>query len=217
MPLHVLALGLILFSLAVPAQAQEATPLQDQARQPQQQFDIHVDETTRKGQAAYQDAVRKLTQPQREELAALDKRFYASMQPVIQSYDIGGQLIFCMRSNSAFANNQQKYVTAFRAWRAGKDREQQEMWKELRGLAVKLTYIDHALLDVHYAYIQAAQISIVEQMVDKATQAGGYNGTNCLQVRDMLDAAAKTEEAPRKEFQGTFDGGGGGTSGVPAE
>lgn len=146
------------------------------------------------GEQEYIAAVLKLTEQQKSELQVLDRAFIAAMMPIMESYDMGGKLLFCLEAgdqkDSAISAEQPKYVAAFKAYHAEKIAEQENMWRTHRAEAAKVNYISHELMDKHYSYIQLAQKTNAEVMVDRAGRTGVYRNTQCVEVQRKLDASA---------------------------
>lgn len=152
---------------------------------------IEVDEKTLQGEDAYVAALEKLDAAQKAEQGALDKKFFESMRPIMDIYDLGGKVMFCLNNQKFTGADNATFVQSFKAFQKLKSDEQEEMWKKHRVDARKVTYLDHQLLDSHYSYIQAVQKAAAEQMVTQTGKAGGYNDTNCPEVQKTLEIAHK--------------------------
>lgn len=171
-----------------------------------------VSETLLQGQAAYVAKIAQLTEAQRQKLFEMDKQYAATLQPMLDAFDMGGKMLFCMRAKGM---DQNIYVAAFKNYQAERVREQEDLWDAHRDIALGVDYIDHALLDQHYAYIKAVQVAMAQQHVDQNNRTGQYNRTNCGEVQQQLDAAAKRAKnamPPGATFDGTS-----GTLGTPQE
>ena len=167
---------------------------------------IEVDEKTLQGEDAYVDSFQKLTAVQKTEQETLDKQFFESMRPIIDIYDLGGKVMYCLNTHKFTGGENASFVESFKAFQKLKSDEQEVMWKKHRTDARKVTYIDHVLMDSHYSYIQAVQKAAAEQMVTQTGKAGGYNDTNCPEVQKTLEIA---HEKASKSLQN-------GTLGTPA-
>lgn len=167
---------------ASPAPAQAAAPSAPPMR-------IEVDQKTLEGEDAYVAVFETLTPEQKSEQQALDKQFFASMRPIMDIYELGGRLMYCLNNEKFPDNNNAAYVQSFKAFQKVKSDEQEEMWKKHRLDAGKVTYIQHPLMDSHYSYIQAVQKAAAEQMVVQTGKAGGYAGTDCVEVQKTLEIA----------------------------
>ena len=152
---------------------------------------IDVDEKTLQGEDAYVAALEKLDAAQKTEQGALDKQFFESMRPIMDIYDLGGKVMYCLNNHKFTGADNAAFVQSFKAFQKLKSDEQEEMWKKHRIDARKVTYLDHQLLDSHYSYIQAVQKAAAEQMVTQTGKAGGYNDTNCPEVQKTLEIAHK--------------------------
>ncbi len=186
-----------------PAQAaQEQTPSPNAAP-----MRIEVDERTLQGEDAYVVALEKLTPEQKTEQDTLDKQFFASMRPIMDIYEFGGKVMFCLNSDKFATKDNASYVQSFKAFQKLKSMEQEVMWKQHRVDASRVKYIEHSLMDSHYSYIQAVQKAAAEQMVSQTGKAGGYNDTNCPEVQKTLEIAhQKVSESLQN-----------GTLGIPAK
>ncbi|HYD19217.1 MAG TPA: hypothetical protein VEF76_12135 [Patescibacteria group bacterium] len=194
--------ALIILLLAVtPAYAQDlgdsslSAPDKSLASQDQGQGEpmrIEVDDETMEAEDAYVEAVDKLTPVQQTELAGLDKAFVKTMAPIMDLYELGGKVLFCINSDAFPAAQRSEYVQSFKDFQQIKTIEQEKLWVAHRKQAAEIGYIDHALMDGHYAYIQAIQKAAAEQMVEKAGKEGVYNGTNCPEIQKTLDFAHKS-------------------------
>lgn len=153
---------------------------------------IDVDTRTIEEEDAYAEAVDKLTPVQKNELDVLDKEFVKTMSPIMDLYELGGKVIFCINSEAFPAAERPKYVSAFKEFQQVKTREQEAMWKTHRANAAQVSYIDHALMDGHYSYIQAIQKAAAVEIVEKTGKTGGYSSTNCQEVQKTLEDAHKT-------------------------
>lgn len=184
-----LAQGLEAAQGASPAPAAQAAPAESGSNAPAMHID--VDEKTLQGEDAYVAAFEKLNDTQKAEQGALDKQFFGSMRPIMDIYDLGGKVMFCLNANKFTGADNASFVQSFKAFQKLKSDEQEEMWKKHRIDARKVTYLDHQLLDSHYSYIQAVQKAAAEQMVTQTGKAGGYNDTNCPEVQKTLEIAHK--------------------------
>lgn len=197
MALHLILAAALLLATAAPVLAQEKNGKPDSQVMPQEmaheKLDIQIPDNILRGEAAYAAVFQKLTDDQKTHLVTLDQAFYVTMVPILETYDIGGKLIFCLgevQAGSAISSNNPQYVQSFRAYQAEKIAEQKNLWQEHRGAAVKVEFIDHALMDAHYGYIESVQKSAVEQMVNAMGRSGGYRGTDCREIQKTLDASA---------------------------
>ncbi|MDF3024571.1 MAG: hypothetical protein K0R10_1932 [Alphaproteobacteria bacterium] len=165
---------------------------------------IEVDEKTLQGEDAYVAALEKLTAEQKTEQETLDKQFFASMRPIMDIYELGGKVMFCLNSNKFTGADNASFVQSFKAFQKVKSDEQEGMWKKHRIDARKVDYMPHTLLDSHYSYIQAVQKAAAEQMVTQTSKAGGYNDTNCPEVQKILAIAhQKASESLKNGTLGT--------------
>lgn len=165
---------------------------------------IEVDEKTLQGEDAYVAELEKLTPEQKTEQEALDKRFFASMRPIMDIYELGGKVMFCLNGEKFSTKDNSSYVQSFKAFQKLKSMEQEEMWKQHRVDASRVNYIEHRLMDSHYSYIQAVQKAAAEQMVTQTGKAGGYNDTNCSEVQKTLEIAhQKVSESLKNGTLGT--------------
>lgn len=174
---------------APPALAAQQAPEASGSRAPA--MHIEVDEKTLQGEDAYVAVFEKLDDAQKAEQSKLDKQFFDSMRPIMDIYDIGGKVMFCLNNDKFTGGDNASFVQSFKAFQKLKSDEQQEMWKQHRIEARKVNYVDHQLLDSHYSYIQAVQKAAAEQMVTQTGKAGGYNDTNCPEVQKTLEIAHK--------------------------
>lgn len=211
--------ALLLLAVSTPAAAQGDEAGQGASPQqapPQQQaapqkaassappMRIEVDQKTLEGEDAYVAVFETLTPEQKSEQEALDKQFFASMRPIMDIYELGGRLMYCLNNEKFSDNNNAAYVQSFKAFQKVKSDEQEEMWKKHRLDAGKVTYIQHPLMDSHYSYIQAVQKAAAEQMVVQAGKAGGYVGTDCVEVQKTLEIAhQKASESLKSGTLGT--------------
>lgn len=165
---------------------------------------IEVDEKTLQGEDAYVAALEKLTPEQKAEQEKLDKQFFASMRPIMDIYELGGKVMFCLNNEKFETKDNANYVQSFKAFQKLKSMEQEEMWKQHRAHASGVKYIEHRLMDSHYSYIQAVQKAAAEQMVTQTGKAGGYNDTNCPEVQKTLEIAhQKVSESLKNGTLGT--------------
>lgn len=168
---------------------------------PSQQY--MLDTNVVQQEAAYAEALKKLTPAQRDELHALDDAFVAAMLPILEVYDTSGKLLFCLSQPAdprGISGNQELYVKSFKSLHAQKIDEQGELWREHSKQARKVSYFDHAMMNQHYAYIESVQKIVAEKMVTQAGAAGAYRQTNCLLLQKTLDDAQKhAEEAALAE------------------
>lgn len=167
------------------------------------------------GQEAYVAKLEQLTEAQRNELAEMDKKYSETLQPMLSAFDMGGKLLFCMRAKSAISTEHSRYLSAFKDYQAERVQEQEALWDVHRDLALDVDYIDHSLLDGHYAYIKAVQVAVARQTVDQHNKTGQYNKTDCSEVQRELDGAAKRARTSTPAGS-TFDGTSG-TLGNPQE
>lgn len=192
---------------AMPGQAESQPPAQQNSAAPAAPMRIEVDQKTLDGEDAYVSVFEKLTPEQKVEQGLLDKQFFASMRPIMDIYDLGGKLMYCLNNEKFSDNNNAAYVQSFKAFQKLKSMEQEAMWKKHRQDAGKVAYIEHALMDSHYSYIQAVQKAAAEQMVVQTGRAGGYLGTDCPNVQKTLEIAHKEVSESLKS----------GTLGTPAK
>jgi len=165
---------------------------------------IEVDEKTLQGEDAYVAVLEKLTAEQKTEQQTLDKQFFASMRPIMDIYELGGKVMFCLNNDKFSTKDNAGYVQSFKAFQKMKSMEQEAMWKQHRVDAARVNYIDHRLMDSHYSYIQAVQKAAAEQMVTQTGRAGGYNDTNCTEVQKTLETAhQKVSESLQNGTLGT--------------
>lgn len=210
--------ALLIFAASTPAAAQGGEAGQGASPQqaPQQQaapqqaapstppMRIEVDQKTLQGEDAYVAVFETLTPEQKLEQEALDKQFFASMRPIMDIYELGGRLMYCLNNEKFPDNNNAAYVQSFKAFQKLKSDEQEEMWKKHRLDAGKVAYIQHPLMDSHYSYIQAVQKAAAEQMVVQTGKAGGYTGTDCAEVQKTLEIAhQKASESLKSGTLGT--------------
>lgn len=205
----VIVAGLLLLPVAALAQGgnsdssilppeQETAPAAPAEKQPEQGHPITPDlssfpEEIRKGEDEYAAAFNKLTEDQKADQRSLDQGFYVTMVPTMETFDMGGKLIFCFGHKypgSAISSEQKKYLGYFKAFQAEKELEQQDLWKKQRLAAVRVGYMDHMLMERHYDFVAALQKNVAEQMVDRATRAGVYRDTNCASIQKTLQASA---------------------------
>ena len=197
-----LALAVLSLAAVTPAFAQAEQAVKPQATPP-----IFFPERVIKGEMEYAAAILKLTDAQKAELKKLDQDFTVTMAPSMEIYDMGGKLLFCLgikQQGSGISDKQDQYVQAFKYYQVEKAEEQKVLWKQHSVAAVKVTYLDHALLDRHYEYIESAQKAAAEQMVDRAVRTGVYQHTSCAKVQVILDDTdARRKRAASSGILGT--------------
>lgn len=196
MALHFILAAALLVAASGPVLAQDSAKPEPQVQAQEfahEKLSLQIPESILRGEAAYAAALQQLTDEQKSQLITLDRAFYVTMVPILETYDIGGKLIFCLGANqegSAISGSNPQYVQSFRAYQAEKIAEQKALWREHASAAREVKSLEHALMDAHYRYIEAVQKSAAEQMVNQMGRGGGYLDTNCREVQKMLDVSA---------------------------
>lgn len=170
----------------------------------QEQQQISVSDAVRKGQTAYIQALQRLTPAQRDELKEYDEKLGVIMQPVLETYETGGKLIYCLQHHEPISTAHESYVKAFQSYRAREAEEAEKQWQEPYARAMQLGYIDRNVVSAHFAFLQAVQTAVVRQTIEQNGKSGGYKSTDCAALQRLLDGAKEKDKA--LPDGATFDG-----------
>lgn len=170
----------------------------------EQQQQVSVSDAVRKGQMAYIQALQRLTPEQRDELKQYDEKLGVVMQPVLETYETGGKLIYCLQHHEPISKAHESYVKAFQSYRTRQAEEAEKKWQEPYAKAMQLDYIDRNAVSAHFAFLQAVQTAVVRQTIEQNGRAGGYKSTDCDALQRLLDGAKEKDSA--LPDGATFDG-----------
>lgn len=145
---------------------------------------------------AYDEAVKKLTQEQREYLAYLDKEFVLTMEPDIRILTMSMKISHCAETQTKSFGTEEEAAKTFTAWSLKVNEEQERLWRDHSLLRSKADFIDKKILDEHVMSQAKAILSFVTRRMQVAEKAGAFSKTDC---NDVLRRLRELDVSPERK------------------
>jgi hypothetical protein len=177
---------------SVPAQSTPAAPDQKEAATPQRDAaqasaeDAFMDDHMRRARAAYDDAVKNLTDEQREELKRLDAEFSATMDADMRILHRSAEIEYCLSHDGFFKADRGRHVQGFVEWRDKLREGQKAAQAEHMKKRYKVGFVPAHVLNNYYLYQQKMLSRVGLALVRQQMQQGLYAGTDCELLASKL-------------------------------
>ncbi|MDE1151184.1 MAG: hypothetical protein PW788_01500 [Micavibrio sp.] len=150
--------------------------------------------------AAYSMIFKKLSEKHQAQMKALDDSFVTTLHPAMQVFRMGAELEYCLQPPRLLVGQDQKYIAAFKNFRDQRDDEQDALWAAHRKETLKITFLDHDLLDAHYRNQAALAMSAGRVLMqDEKAKEKLLGNTDCAAMQKVLDSAAAKADAKGKK------------------
>lgn len=148
--------------------------------------DAFMDEHMRRARATYDNAVKNLTDEQREELKALDAEFSATMDVDMRILHRSAEIEHCLRHDGFFKADRGRHVTGFVEWRDKLREEQKTAQTEHMKKRYKVGFVPAHVLNNYYTYQQKMLQKVGVVLVRQQMQQGLFAGTDCELLASKL-------------------------------